>query len=239
MPSVQFFGIDQVITAAENIKCASWAIFAGRAMLFKHEGTDEDTSMNYLEQTLEMLAKTTSTTAYLLKFFEPVNGNAPKINEKTPVTAGSFNFKLIDSDEREQRYIGYLQNTTQSKEVESLKEQIQELKQMIKEKPEPEEPQTLGSILIDCLKYPEQGMQLVQLGRMILGLPVQAVPASVGAIPQQQLSEGEQEALANRLANALDHLEKADPKIVEHLEALAKMSKENPAMFNTALSFLK
>ena len=89
MPSVQFFGADNVIKAAENRKCPAWAIFQGKQFLFKYEGSDLNESQDFLEKILENLQDSVS--VYTIRFYE----EAVKIKENTPYD-GSFNFRMLE-----------------------------------------------------------------------------------------------------------------------------------------------
>jgi hypothetical protein len=44
--------------------------------------------------------------------------------------------------------------------------------------------------------------------------------------------------MAQRLGKAIDQLERADPKIIDHLEKLAALSVKNPMLFNLLLTQL-
>lgn len=235
MPTVQFYGIDQVIEAAENYKCPNWAIFIARAMFFKFEGTDMEQSIAMLQTNLEMLQQNTSTATYMIKFFENENGKEMKINEKTICTGGSFYFKLNDPEEKQQRFLGAAQqygNKMLMDEIAKLKEQIEDLKDH-----EPEKPETIGSIFMDALKNPTEAMQLVNLGRVLLGLEPKQMPAALAGVPGNS-EPVDQEQQLQRLGNAIDKLEKVDPHLIDHLEILAEMAEKNPAKLKSLLAML-
>jgi hypothetical protein len=238
MAAVQFFGIDQVMKAAENLNCSAWGIFVGRNLFSKYEGTEMSESLAMLQQNLEMLSESGTTAIYTLKFFETQKG-VTKINEKSVCDGGSFNFKLIEPQEREMML---LRNSSQygvisglEKKIEALQAQLAAQAEEVDE--EEEEPETIGSFLIGLLKRPDELAQIITIGRALLGLPTQPIPQvatvnSIGSVPVDGTNK------LDRLAAAIDILEKADPQLVEHLEKLAAMSQENPAQFNMLIGML-
>lgn len=240
MPSVQFYGVDQVITAAENYNCPAWVIFINRAMFAKYEGTDMQESIAMLDKYLEMLGSNGSTGTYLIKFFES-DGNTPvKITEKSVCTGGSFYFKLNAPEEREQRFIGAAERWKGNSEISELKQEITDLKMQLQEaltaEPEPAEQETIGSVLIDAIKNPEQLMNLINVGRVLMGLEPKI--AAVGSLPAAAPGEVDQQQLLERLGAAIDTLQANDPNLVDHLETLAKMAVEQPAKFKSLLMML-
>ncbi len=242
MPAVQFYGIDRVMQAAENYNCPAWVIFISRAMFAKYEGTDIQESLASLNTYLDMLQENTSAGTYLIKFFESEPGKPVKITEKSICTGGSFYFKLHSIEEREQRFIGAAQTWKGNNELSELRSEISDLKMQLQEAlsadQEPVQQDTIGSVLMDAIKNPEQLMNLINVGRVLMGMEPKL--AAVGSLPGAAAVPGEQdqEQLLQRLGNAIDTLQKADPQLVEHLETLAKIAAENPQKFRSLLSML-
>lgn len=243
---VQFFGIDSVLDAAKNFKCAAWAIFIRSSLFMKYEGDDMSDSIAMLEQCLTSLEPSGTDAVYTIKFFEPVDNKPIKINEKSVCTAGSFNFKLTDPAMREQQRLGYAaQSTGLLNQVNQRIDKLEELfvRFMEQTEPEPEEePETVGTVLIDALKNPDHLMSLINAGKMLLGIPIQqqAQPHVIGTINQpaaQQPVEYDEQMIA-RLQTAVNTLEQNDPKLVEHLEKLAAMSVNDKGTFQFLLSML-
>lgn len=239
MASCQFFGVQQVISAAGNLKCPAWAIFIGRQLFCKYEGTDEHESLDLLQQNLETLEQGQTTAIYTLKFFEVEEGKKIKINERTVCDGGSFNFKLVDPEQRMERY-GAVAINGSNQMISEMRKEMQELRQMISQQRENEydesEPETIGSVLIDAIKNPDQLFNLINAGRALFGLPVQNPPAvAIGGIGD---AAGSKEDQLQRLSNAIDILEKNDPKIVDHLEKLAEIATKNPMQFKMLLTML-
>lgn len=231
MATVQFYGISQVMAAARNRRCSCWGIYIARQLFSKFEDTDLEVSMNILEDNLEVLQESGTTGIYTLKFFE-CDGNKPvKIKENTVCDGGAFNFKLIEPEERESNRVGYTNNTR------LLEQRIAGLEKQLLEASEPEEPQTIGAVLLDLVKQPSELAQLVNVGRMLCGLPVQQMQGAIGAV-RAGAEVINQEEIGTRVANAIDELEKHDPNLLSHLEKLVKMAKENPQQFKGTLSIL-
>lgn len=231
---VQFYGVDEVLQAAENLKCPAWAVFWGGTNLFsKYEGNDQQESLATLNNTLEILSNSASSARYKIKFFEP-DGKPIKINEKTVCNGGSFTFVLTDSEERESKLLG---RSSQFGVIGQLQQKISDLEKKLQEAEEvEEEPESIGTIFLDLLKNPGQLVQLVNVGRSLVGLPVQNLGA-IGSIDTAQIPENIA-AKADRLDNALVELEKSDPRLIEHLEKLAQMARENPDQFKATVSML-
>jgi hypothetical protein len=242
MPPVQFYGVDRVMQAAENYQCAAWVIFISRAMFAKYEGTDIQESLASLQNYLDMLQENPSAGTYLIKFIESEPGKPLKITEKTVCTGGSFYFKLHSVEEREQRFIGAAQTWKGNNELSELRSEISDLKMQLQEalsaEPEPAQQETIGSVLMDAIKNPEQLMNLINVGRVLMGMEPKL--AAVGSLPGAAAVPGEQdqEQLLQRLGNAIDTLQKADPQLVDHLETLAKMATDQPQKFRSLLSML-
>lgn len=236
MPSVQFFGIESIMQAAENLNCPAWGIFIDRGLFSKYEGDDIAASQELLRRNLEALQEGGTTAIYLLKFFESEKGQAVKINDRTVCNCGSFRFKLIEPEEREARMIG---NSSQYGIIKQMNDEIAALKQQLSEKEEEQEAEdnSIGGLVMGLLKNPEQLGQIVNVGRALLGLPVQqlpAPPATIGALPAIY----DNEANVERLSAAIDTLEKNDARLIDHLEKLAKMATDSPDQFKTLLSML-
>lgn len=239
--AVQFYGKDQVMDAVEKIECPAWAIFhSGNRLFTKFEEDDLNVSTATLEQALDMLMMNPNDAIYILKFFRiPKGQNSIEINEKSVCNHSSFNFKTITPAAREQNQIGYFNQAASL----TYEKRIMKLEQELKEAQAQEEPESIGSVLLDLLKQPNELAQIVNIGRVALGLPVQNYGNSIGATriggqnDTPAIPANKEEQL-ERLANAVDTLEKHDPDLVGHLEKLAKMAVENPKDFKARIGLL-
>lgn len=242
---IQYYGVDAVLEAARNFRCAAWAIFIRSSLFMKFEDNDLDASLSFLEQALLSLEPGGTDAIYTIKFFEPAeNGKPLKINEKSVCTAGGFTFKLTDPAQREQqRMIGFASNNPQIAAMDKRMERLEQMFVKLMEETEREpEPETLGSVLMDALKNPQQAMDLINVGKILLGFPVQQPPVhAIGNInhaANQQQPQEYSEELILRLQTAVATLEKNDPKLVEHLEKLAAMSENDKGTFSFLISML-
>lgn len=254
MATVQFYGAEQVLQAAENYNCPAWAIFSGTALFMKHENNDMQASRQMLEQALEMLHQSGSVATYKIKFFEvPEKVDRIKITEKSVCDGGSFSFQTRTQEQSLIPYHGRAIAVKESTEkidklAEIVAQQQLQIQQLIAMQEEPEEeeeeePETIGSIFMDALKNPEKMMGLVNVFNQIKStLTMQPQPmGAIGNLGSQPTPTGApvtDEEKLNRLAVAIDKLEKADPDLVEHLEKLAAMSESNPQQFNWLIKML-
>lgn len=225
LPSVQFYGPQNVVEAAINRDCANWAIFQGSQFLFKYEGGNHEESAELLSKILQSMRQ--STAIYTIKFYEDTD----KIKANTPYD-GSFNFRLVTEQEREERNNQYQggRNLILEK-LESIEQRLQTV-----EAEEDEDDQSemggIGGMLMGLIQEPEKLATLISIGKNLLGMGnIQQPAARVAGIDVTSL-EGE------RIHNAVETLKKNDPKIAEHLTKLATMSEKDPATFNYLLKML-
>lgn len=238
MAAVQFYGVEQVMNAAENFGCPAWAIFIEGNMFTKFEGGTMSESLTMLQQVLEALERTQSNGLYTIKFFEVPKDGTVKINAKTVCDGGSFRFKLIDPQEVEQgRFaVGSTYNLVREMQQE-IKQLRDELKDAKEELEEADKEESIGSAVINLLQQPQQLAQVVSLFRSVL---VPGAPAINGQIPQMAGMTDPQPGAQDldRLETAIDTLQQADPQLVAHLEKLAQMAQEKPDQFQQLINFL-
>src|SRR5258706_15867030 len=97
---VQFIGIDDVVQAYTNKRVPAFAIWCGRDMQFRYDGTDPD--QGYMKPTMQEGAQLVndylsgmwqgSTALYVLKVYDGLKANE-KIKPSTEYDT-AFNFKL-------------------------------------------------------------------------------------------------------------------------------------------------
>lgn len=239
MPSVQFYGVDQVMEASRNRECPCWAIFINRALFCKYEdSTDTKASMDMLEKHLDSLEESGNNAAiYTLKFFECAKGHSIKVNEKTVCDGGQFNFKLVSPEQHEQ---GVMRIGSVYQNNKLMEERIKKLEEELKQTVVEPEPETVGSVIIDLLKKPQDLAFLINVAKGAIGLPMTNYSETMGSlsgIPKaaEQISNDE---AVERMSNAMTTLENADPKLLTHLEKLAKMSQDKPDQFKSTLGIL-
>lgn len=225
--SVQFYGQDNIITAAENRNCPRWAIFSGRQFLFKYEGTDKNESLQFLEKILESLREAGTVATYTLRFYE----DNQKIKDNTPYD-GSFNFRLVEEEERQQKALMYAGNSKLV--IERLEAIEQKLSGVDQEEDEEEEPETINSILMGFLKEPQKIEQMLGIVGKIFGGAKYA--GAISGTPAITASSNEEEI---KIAEAVEVLKANDSKIGDHLLKLAGIAKEKPEAFKYLLTLLE
>lgn len=244
MATFQIRGADNVIQAFKNRDVKSWAIFQGKQFLFK--GDDETD----LQSVLEFIANG-SKVVYTLKVYDSLTQK--EVKEKTD-SDGSFNFILLDEGEDYDQHAQYANSNRAGKLYERLRAIEDHIAGIGQIEPE-EKPETFEDILKGFIKEPDALIKLINAGKMILGInpgpningyPAQPAPAyngqgqRIGNINKSMTTPaGTPEERLNRLASAIDILEKNDPKIVEHLEKLASISEGNINQFNFLLQALE
>lgn len=213
--SIQFYGKDAVTTAADNRQCARWAMFDGRQFLFKYEGNDKEESLQMLEKTLDCLQESGTISRYTLKFYE----EAVKIKENTPCD-GSFNFKLFEEEQIQQRKVMYQANNSELlKRLEAIEEKISGSGD---EEPEEEEEDFISGLLKDPTKI-EQYMGMI--GRLFSGGKAAAAIAGTPAVSTAATTE------EGKINEAVNILKQHDSELSKHLLKLAAIAKEKPDAF--------
>lgn len=257
MASIQFRGLSQTMTAFENRGVDAWSLWDGKAFMFKGIGSNDLTTI------LESLNNSGTTAIYTLKVYEDVT-DVKKIKASTDCD-GSFNFRLYEREDEVNNYRpgqSYEHVRQLTERVNTLEERILAALET-KQEEETEEPETnfIGTIT-GLLQDPDKLEKLITLGRSLLGQPVQPAyvgnvnklagpgngsnpslspssqqPAAVAPMESQYTPEDQQERV-ERLAVAVDTLEKADPAILEHLEKLASMAANKPDQFKMLVSMI-
>lgn len=232
--SVQFMGKEQVFDAFDNRGVDAWAIFQGKQFIHKGIGGED------LSSFLDMLKAGGSNATYTLKIFEDIT-QLSQIKEKTECD-GSYNFKINGPNEGGAINGSY---TRANDEILKRLDAIEQRQLSILEEEE-EEPETIGSVIIDVIKNPNKAMQWFEIVKGIFTnnnqQPTQG-PAIVRQIPPAASmgnpDPGNSDENLTRLEKALDTLGANDPKIIEHLEKLADISAKKPGVFKTLLSMLE
>lgn len=236
MASVQFYGKDSVIEAAENGGFSCWAIFVGRQLLFKSTDRDANASLNFLDKVLQTISHSEAT--YTLKFYEPEGVNF-KIKENTPCD-GSFNFKLVEEEERQARRVLYQGNSAAVlEELKALRNEVAEIKavkELEDDEDETEKPLSLNGIIAGLLKEPEKITQLFEIGRTLFGRKQNPhIPAvALGNVPQTMQTMTEQD----KINAAIERLKANDAKLAEHLTKLSDIAENDKTSWKYLLNLL-
>lgn len=230
MTGVQLIGKDAVLTAFNKLPYDFWGIYEGKTPKVFGEGADA------LGEWLDMFCAAGSTATYILRIYD--TDSLPTSQSGGVDFVASLNFKLVDMYEG----YGIAGHTTK------LMQRIEGLEKKLAGSDEDEgEEEDINSILMGWLNNPEKLGMVVGAFRQLIG-GGDAVPAIAGNGLQAQQTVGgfagsgagtaagsDDDVRLQRLAAALDQLEKKDPRLVEHLEKLAKL---DPIFFNAVIQKL-
>lgn len=228
MATVQFKSAEKVMEAFTNRGVEAWSIWVGKQYMFKGIGAEE------LQSHLDLLSEGNNV-VYTLQVYEGIT-NASQIKSNT-AHDGSFNFRL---NAEGQGWPAGAPPWYYEKKM-GLEKRIEELESRAIDANEENKDDTIGGILNSYLNDPAKLGQLVQVGRTLMGLPCSS--SLTGMQPVQNATIGNvnpvnDDEKINRLAAAIDTLEKNDPDILAHLEKLARISVNNPPMFKTLINML-
>lgn len=242
--AVQFYGIEQVIRAYENNDVPTWAIVAGKDILFQYVGDDIEEGSQKLYQILEMLKAGDSAATYQLKVYAEPKGRY--LNSKDDFNF-SFKFKLETIEES----VGYAGLRGVKLEVLERLKALEE-KNNIQPEEEEEEPQSflsgITNQLMGALQNPEvQKMIMVKVAGFVSSLFNRA-PAAVAGVQTRPMDETKTtKELYDEMApdqkakfdEGIAILLQVDPLIGERLYKLALMARDNPQMYAVAAGMLK
>lgn len=229
--AIQLIGKQQVIEAYTNLEVDVWAIFQSKYLMTKGAG------VTMLEQFLQMLSKNGAGAIYTIKIYEDLD-DPRQVKEKTEAS-GALNFKFNTQDfidDENPQYLNKLENYKLYQEIQGLKKQIEEMGSY-------KEPETLEQAAIGLLGNPGELAALVMAVKELFrpgSTPAPHIPqpAQLGNINKGMNVEQLTDDNRQRLANALDVLGEKDPKIIEHLEKLASLAKNNPSQFQLLIMTL-
>ncbi len=242
--SIQFQGIESLITGYKNTGAKGWSVWDGRDMLTKGIGVE------LLEKFLEALEEGSTNTIYTLKIYEDID-DAKKIKMGTDPD-GSFKF-LLNGDADQVTSSLYSQGNNSNRLFQRL-EKLEEISAKQTElllkigntdddEQEEAEPETIGSVFMDLMKNPSKIKELGESLVMVKSLLVNPsnnlapIPAQIGAV-NDQLGAVSNEEYIQRCQNAVSKLERNDPKFIIHIEKLAQISESDKTLFNTLTSML-
>ena len=260
--AVQFYGIDDVVEAYMNKRTPAFAIWCGKQLQFRYDGsTDDDNETDaepgeptmtegeqLLRQYLTSLWPLTTAT-YTLKTYDDL-APGQKIRPSTEYDT-AFNFKICAPSSREAYApgaVGFPQTNPLLAELKKMNERMDRLEQerAMDDDELEDEPENLQQVVIGLLNEPAKLQQvvepikeLVSIGRMLLGMPEMNTPAAMNGVKKiGQVNEQPDPALVMRLGQAINTLEQHDEKIVEHLEKLAQVAVTDAVKFKGLLAML-
>jgi len=219
--SVQFIGKENVIDAYENRDIKYWGLFDGKSFIVSGEDGED------LKTFLTRMEKSGTESIYTLKVYKNVD-DIDDLDDRLPCN-GSFNFKLSRS-----AAFGMIGgNTDMQTRLDLLEKKVAGTDE------DDDDEESFESIIMGLLKNPGQLQQAIGAVKMLFsrGVAPAVTAATVGALDDTK-PETEQQLL-DRLNDALQRLEKADPKIVDHLCKLADLADRDPGTFKFLIKNLE
>jgi hypothetical protein len=262
--AVQFYGIDDVVTAYVNRQTPAFAVWCGKTLLFRYDGTGEDDESEptvaegeqVLRTFLESMWQLTTAT-YTLKTYDEIS-KGQKIRPSTEYDT-AFQFKICPppvSQFTGMQGVYPQANNPVLKELQQLREEMNTLRieqSADDEDDEDDEPETLQEAMIGLLHEPERLnavveplRELISLGRSLMGM--EPLPGNTMMLPPGNAITGVRKVgsvpidpdpqMVHRLGVAINTLEQYDDKLVVHLEKLASVAISDPVKFRGLLSML-
>jgi hypothetical protein len=227
MTGVQLIGKKLVMDSYSALDCDCWALYQGKQFIVSGCGVDD------LDRWLTSFEASGTTATYLIRVYDC----------ETPPTSSTANadyvacvsFKLVDT----------YQGMGIAGHNNGLMERIKGIEKKLDEREEDqegEEGMDLNAIITGWLTDPAKLAQVAGVIRMFTGgggAAIETAPAAIQGIGAVSPGPAAQEAPAvdlEKLAAALDILGAKDPKLVEHLEKLAKLATNEPELFKSVIS---
>jgi hypothetical protein len=243
-----FRGCGQVLGAYTANDMPSWAICNGKDIMFASEESDMAQGEGSLRECLDLIKKGGSKAIFTLRVYE-FEGKV-KILSNTPFSR-AIPFTVFDDEEDlapyDQRRRGYMREVEDR--LQSQDKQILELKEQLAEAEEQEEkPKGINGFLAGVMESPQgQAMFWNVIGAIvskIVPMGGQMQPAAVAGIGQAQ---EEPETLVSvlepgqpdKVQQAINVLCTKDPRLGDHLLAVANIAREDQARYNFLISMLK
>jgi len=232
MAAVQYHNIDALITAYETWEGYCWAIAQGKNI--SHRGEDS----NSLRTCLNGIAAGGTVAEYSLRLYniEDYRGITPGVQYD-----GYITFKLNSPVEAQsvgsvtRVGAGALDPLT-AKVNQYLADKVGKAIEEDLLGGGKQEKQTFADLLMGLLEDPEKIVTIINGVRSFT--PGRSfAPAAMGSVQPKRMGAQDPEKM-NRLAMAIDRLERCDPNIVETLEKLANLAETNPAMYKQGLSMI-
>jgi hypothetical protein len=243
MAAIQYTGIKNVIKAIENIDIPYFAVFSGKALVYKNPAFGESgfdntaDAANSLQEFLESLNQG-SNAIYTLKLYETIPAGG--INDKTPANYSiNFRLNLEGMDKMSQTISAENRNNTNSEILSELKALRMRVDEMQSEEPEDKPGGILGALLnneavLNMLVASVAGLGAHFLEKLKIN-PINKPVTTMAGIDEQIIEPTENE----KIKKAIEVLSASDKNLGNHLLILAKMSIDNPAQFHMLLGMLK
>lgn len=234
MTGVQLIGRKAVLTRYEKLDCDAWALYQGKQFIVGGVGADT------LSDWLQDFEQSGTNASYILRVYDC--SEAPTSSMGNTDYVANVHFKITDT------YDGYGISGHSNKLSERITGIENELKKLNKpDLDDDDRGASIGVIVSDWLENPEKLAVIAGIIRQFLpGAPSQ-MPLMVPNTPVQTISGFKMETEfikadspegLERITRALDILGQYDPNLVKNLEALAKLAKEQPALYAIAVQKL-
>lgn len=256
--AVQFYGIENVVDAYTNKRIPAFAIWCGKQLQFRYDGTEGDgeetapsmeEGAQLLRSYLEALYQGSSA-LYTLKTYDDLPPGA-KIRPSTEYDT-AFNFKLTPPGGMiEGAGPAYAPRSSLAAALEQINKRLTVIEEGEGDEEIDDPPETLQEAAIGLLDNPEKLRDvaesirsIVETGRALFGLgvpPGMAPAVSMGAVTRTGTVEdtGPGEVDLSALESALNTLGKHDARLVDHLTKLAAIAESNPVRFKSFLAILE
>lgn len=227
MPTVHFWGIENVAEAFTNKGLPYFAVISGKKIIHKNQEIEDiNEAAENLTSFLNML-NSASSDIYTLNIYEQVPAGGIKSN-----TAEDYglNFKLNDLPLPASKYFEAREQTKADRQNkwDELFSRISAIEQKLQEEDEDEEEEednSINGVFNSLLAKPEvQGAILNFVGNMFT--PQTKKPGAIAGVP-------------GSLEDSITILKKYDPNLEEDLKLLADMAVNNTAQFNFLLTMLR
>jgi len=233
--SAHFFGIPAVIAQYEGSNLPTWGVFQNKHFL--RAGDNADDLRKYL------VSLDGSVALYSLCLYD-VDAEAVRKNTDYDY---SFAFKLTDAG----GYAGGVRVAGGSGITEIVAQKVNGilsekiggfLEDELSGKKRDEKPSIMNE-LVDLLHDPDRLVAIIAGVKNIFSPGLAPAGISGTDAPMRRAGTAQQPAMPSendlvRLQNAINILEQRDPKLVEHLEKLAKLAQDEPMLFKSVIGKL-
>ena len=240
MAAIQYTGIKNVIRAIENIDIPYFAVFSGKALVFKNPAFGEigfentADAANSLQEFLEGLNQG-SNAIYTLKLYETIPAGG--ITDKTPANYSiNFRLNLEGMDKMPQTISAENRTNTNNEILTELRALRMRVDEMETEEPDEKPAGILGALMNNEAVLNMLVASVAGIGAHFLEkLKINPINKPVTTMAGIDINPTENE----KIDKAIEVLSANDPNLGDHLLILAKMSIDNPAQFRMLLGMLK
>lgn len=223
MAGVQLIGKGAVLETFDDMELEDFAFFQGKELIVAGAGRDE------LEKWCDRFTASGSGATVKFRLYDAVN-EGDRVRTASDYVC-SFEVKFSDPYQGAGIMGGWgNQFMARIEKLEKKMDGTGDKEETVMDR--------IGDAVMGMLEEPEKlGQFLGAIRGFMSGTPVAAI-GNVQEHPGRIITPDESHRV-DRLAKALDDLEKADPKIVDHLEKLATIGRTQPATFKTLLGMLE